>query len=86
MCLGELPGVTLVGEATRGAMSDMLYKRLPNGWVYTLSNQEYRARDGLCYEASGYPPDIAAPMDSEAALSGSDPGLDAATSWRAVAD
>lgn len=82
MCLGELPGVTLVGEATRGAMSDMLYKRLPNGWVYTLSNQEYRARDGLCYEADGYPPDIAAPMDLEAARAGRDPGLEAAMALR----
>jgi len=86
LCLAALPRTTFVGEPTRGAMSDMLYKRLPNGWVYTLSNQEYRAADGLCYEGRGYPPDISAPMDPEAAIAGRDPGLEAAMALRTLAD
>ncbi len=78
LCLKALPGTVIVGEPTRGAFSDMLFKRLPNGWVYTLSYQAYRAADGALYEALGVPPDVAAPMDSAAAAAGRDTCLEAA--------
>jgi hypothetical protein len=78
LALAALPGTTVVGEDTRGAFSDMLMKRLPNGWLYTISNEEYRDADGRCYEKSGYPPEILAPVDIEAARAGRDPCLEAA--------
>jgi len=78
LCLGALPGTTFVGETTNGAFSDMLYKRLPNGWLFTLSNEEYRDSRGICHEGKGIEPDVAAPMDLGAAAEGRDPALDAA--------
>lgn len=78
LCLAALPGTTLVGETTNGAFSDMLYKRLPNGWLFTLSNEEYRDSKGVCHEGRGIRPDLAAPMDLGAAAAGRDPALDAA--------
>jgi hypothetical protein len=78
LCLGALPGTTFVGETTNGAFSDMLYKRLPNGWIFTLSNEEYRDHEGRCFEGRGIEPGIAAPMDLGAAALGCDPALDAA--------
>jgi len=78
LALAALPGSLVVGEPTQGAFSDMLFKRLPNGWFYTLSNEEYRGADGRCHEVTGYPPDLAAPVDIGAARSGRDPGLEAA--------
>jgi carboxyl-terminal processing protease len=78
LALADLPETTVVGESSRGAFSDMLMKRLPNGWLYTISNEEYRGADGRCYEKTGYPPEVLAPVDIEAARSGRDPGLEAA--------
>jgi len=78
LCLAALPGTSFVGETTNGAFSDMLYKRLPNGWIFTLSNEEYRDSRGVCHEGRGIAPDVAAPMDLRAAAEGRDPALDAA--------
>lgn len=52
------PNVTRVGEATLGILSDNLYKRLPNGWEVSLSNEIYEAPSGALYEAAGIPPDV----------------------------
>jgi carboxyl-terminal processing protease len=50
--------ITRVGEATLGILSDNLYKRLPNGWEVSLSNEVYEASDGALYEGVGIPPDV----------------------------
>ncbi len=42
---------------TRGALSDILSKTLPNGWSLGLSNEIYHDSQGICYEAIGIPPD-----------------------------
>ncbi|CAM2065264.1 S41 family peptidase [Sulfidibacter corallicola] len=52
------PHVTLIGEPTFGAFSDSLDKRLPNGWVVTLSNEEYVAIEGVNYEGQGVPVEV----------------------------
>ncbi|HEY1426211.1 MAG TPA: S41 family peptidase, partial [Caulobacteraceae bacterium] len=52
------PNVTRVGERTLGILSDNLYKRLPNGWELSLSNEVYQAPDGALYEATGIPPQV----------------------------
>ncbi len=56
------PNVTRVGESTLGILSDNLYKRLPNGWEVSLSNEIYEAPDGGRYEAAGVPPQVATPV------------------------
>jgi len=58
MRLRILPVVTILGQPTQGAHSDVLDKTLPNGWRLGLSNEVYRLADGHVYEGAGIPPDI----------------------------
>jgi C-terminal processing protease CtpA/Prc len=58
LSLMTLPHVTLIGEQTYGIFSDMLLKILPNGWEFTLSNEQYLTPEGESYEQTGIPPDI----------------------------
>lgn len=58
----ELPHVTHVGARTRGAFSDILEKRLPNGWVLALSNEAYLDVEGRNYEGHGVPPEHEVPI------------------------
>ena len=46
-----------IGSNTEGILSDVLSKRLPNGWEYRLSNEIYENVNGRNYEMSGIPPD-----------------------------
>jgi len=58
LALRELPHVTILGEHTNGIFSYQLEKKLPNGWHYSLSYQEYLSADMVCYEGRGVPADI----------------------------
>lgn len=58
LALKPLPNVTLVGEKTRGALSDILDKKLPNGWNLALSNEVYTDENGKVWEGDGIQPDI----------------------------
>lgn len=58
LALRASPSVTHIGEPTRGALSDILYKNLPNGWTLTLSNEVYRDHEGELWEDRGIEPDI----------------------------
>jgi carboxyl-terminal processing protease len=53
-----LPNVIHVGTPTRGALSDILEKRLPNGWLLGLSNEIYSDADGLVWEGIGIRPEM----------------------------
>jgi hypothetical protein len=66
LALRSSGAATLVGSNAQGALSDALTRILPNGWVLTLSNEEYTAPDGTVFEGVGVPPDIAVaePTDS----------------------
>lgn len=46
-----------VGSNTEGVLSDILSKRLPNGWEYGLSNEIYENVDGTNFERIGIPAD-----------------------------
>lgn len=59
MALRSLPNVTHVGEATRGALSDVLDRTLPNGWDLSLSNEVYLDHAGVAWEGRGIRPEIA---------------------------
>ncbi|QIE58158.1 S41 family peptidase [Rasiella rasia] len=58
LVLKELPNVTLIGEPSNGSYSNMESKKLPNGWVTTLSYQRYFDAHGVNYEGLGTPVDI----------------------------
>lgn len=60
-----LPHVTHIGEPTRGSMSEVLTKKLPNGWNVTVSNEVYLDRDHKGWEGYGIPPDIEVPVVTE---------------------
>ncbi|MCY4334688.1 MAG: S41 family peptidase [Litoreibacter sp.] len=57
MALRALSNVTHVGEPTRGALSDVLDRTLPNGWELSLSNEVYLDSDGVTWEGRGIQPD-----------------------------
>ena len=61
-CMLALPQARLVGEPSRGVLSDMLLMGLPNGWKTSLSNEVYTACDGICYEGRGVQPHILMPV------------------------
>lgn len=56
-----------IGSNTNGAFSDVLDKKLPNGWGYWMSNEVYESAKGDVYEVSGIPPNysIAYPRDED---------------------
>lgn len=56
MSLRSLPNVTHIGEPTRGSLSDILDKTLPNGWTVTLSNEIYTDHEGKLWEGPGITP------------------------------
>jgi len=53
----EFSNVKRIGSHTNGALSDALEKTLPNGWYFSLSNEEYKDNQGICYESVGIPVD-----------------------------
>lgn len=62
--LGRKPGVMRIGENTQGVYSDVLSRRLPNGWRFGLPNEVYLTEDGKAFDGSGVSPDIAVPVFS----------------------
>lgn len=56
--MGRDPHVTRVGLNTQGVFSDVLSRRLPNGWRFRLPNEIYFASDGRSYDGLGVPPEI----------------------------
>ncbi len=46
-----------IGSNTEGILSDVLSKKLPNGWEYGLSNEIYENVNGINYEMNGIPAD-----------------------------
>jgi hypothetical protein len=57
------PRTLRVGSLTAGAHSDQLMKPLPNGWVFSISNEIFSASDGVVHEGRGIAPDIAVADD-----------------------
>jgi len=53
----NLPEVRRIGSNTEGVFSDVLDKRLPNGWKYGLSNEIYESADSISFEVVGIKPD-----------------------------
>jgi len=72
--MGRSPHIVRIGENTQGVFSDVLGRRLPNGWRFGLPNEIYRTADGAIFDLVGIPPDIQVPVfaDSDVAA-GKDP-------------
>jgi len=47
--------ITRLGSPSLGIFSDILEKKLPNGWEFGLSNQVYLDKNNTSYEALGIP-------------------------------
>lgn len=58
LALGSMAvkNITRIGSETEGIFSDILEKKLPNGWTLNLSNEVYQNMEGTCYEGFGVPP------------------------------
>ena len=53
----NLSNVRRIGSNTAGVFSNVLDKKLPNGWNYGLSNEIYESPDNKNYEVVGINPD-----------------------------
>lgn len=72
LMLKAFPHVTQVGEPTRGCLSSILNKWMPNGFHLTLSNEVYEA-SGTIAEGRGIVPEISFPVFDQEDLFGSYP-------------
>ena len=77
--LDRSPHVVRMGANTQGVFSDVLVRRLPNGWIFGLPNEIYLTKDGKAFDGTGVPPDIEVPIFSKEDLAnGRDSGLEKA--------
>jgi hypothetical protein len=77
--MGRNPRITRIGENTQGVFSDVLIRRLPNGWTLGLPNEVYRTVDGTAFDGVGIPPDIHVPVFADADMAaGRDPAMEKA--------
>lgn len=53
----NINNIVQIGSNTEGILSDILSKRLPNGWEYGLSNEIYENTNGISFEKYGIPAD-----------------------------
>jgi len=73
--MGRTPHVTRIGENTQGVFSDVLGRKLPNGWEFGLPNEVYRTK-GKTFDVTGIPPDINIPVFTDADVAaGTDPAM-----------
>jgi hypothetical protein len=77
--MGRTPRVVRIGEPTQGVYSDVLGRRLPNGWRFGLPNEVFLTEAGKHFEVVGVPPDITVPVFTRDDLAaGRDSALDRA--------
>jgi len=51
------PNIKTIGTRTAGIFSELLWKELPIGWEFSLSNEIYTDPNGKTYEGTGVPVD-----------------------------
>jgi C-terminal processing protease CtpA/Prc len=72
------PEIIRVGENTQGVFSDVLVRKLGNGWRFGLPNERF-VTDGRTYDGVGIAPDVAVlSFTPERLASGRDAGIEAA--------
>ena len=60
--MGRKPHVMTIGENTQGVFSDVVGRKLPNGWNFGLPNELYLSKTGKSFDGRGVPPDIRVPV------------------------
>jgi hypothetical protein len=50
--------IKIIGSRSSGIFSEILWKQLPNGWKYSLSNEVYMSYKNKTYEGKGIPVDF----------------------------
>lgn len=73
MIMKQLPYVTIMGDNTNGIFSDMYDFKLPNGWLATLSHQQYFSSEMKNFEGIGIEPDIKLLNEPKNISNGKDP-------------
>jgi hypothetical protein len=74
--MGRTPRIMRIGENTQGVFSDVLSRRLPNGWRFCLPNEVFRTPQGTTFDGPGIPPDAVVPVFAdEDVAAGKDPGV-----------
>jgi hypothetical protein len=77
--LGRALPVIRVGQPTQGVFSDVLKRKLPNGWIFGLPNEIYLTEDGRDFDGPGLLPDVTTEVFSKANFAkGKDSALEAA--------
>jgi hypothetical protein len=66
--MGREPHVVRMGENTQGVFSDVLGRRMPNGWRFGLPNEVFRDSEGNTFDGPGIPPDVDVPVFEESDL------------------
>jgi C-terminal processing protease CtpA/Prc len=85
--LDRQPHVIRVGENTQGVFSDVLGRKLPNGWSFGLPNEIYLTKDGRAFDGMGVPPDVEVPIfPTEDLANGRDSALNKAVELLASKD
>ncbi|MBX2827566.1 MAG: S41 family peptidase [Flavobacteriaceae bacterium] len=65
ICSMSIPNMKRMGSSTQGALSTALEKELPNGWVFSISNEVYMDIEGNSYENIGVPVDLKIPFPED---------------------
>ena len=82
MTMRERANTVLVGEATGGGFSDILFKSLPHGLTFGLSNEFYVTPSGEEFEGTGVPVNIEQDFFTHEQLEADeDLGFDKAVAW-----
>jgi len=77
--MGREPHIVRVGENTQGVFSDVLGRRLPNGWEVGLPNELFLTESGEYFDGPGIPPDVTVPVfRADDIAAGRDPALERA--------
>lgn len=56
--MGRTPAVVRVGENTQGVFSDVLSRKLPNGFRFGLPNEIFVTKHGQSFDGPGIPPHV----------------------------
>jgi C-terminal processing protease CtpA/Prc len=66
--MGRKPRVEFIGENTQGVFSDVVGRKLPNGWTFGVPNEKYLTETGKSFDSQGVPPNIHVPVFPKADL------------------
>jgi carboxyl-terminal processing protease len=76
LAMRENSQVTQIGDTTCGAFSNVVFREMPNGWLYSLSIGDWRDKNGVSHEGIGIHPDIPVVNTAEEVQSGLDRALE----------